>query len=72
MPLPKLIHLRLERDLVKRLDYLTVEYDLYRTDLIEMLLEVAVEKVESGEWDMDALAEEFFEEVEEGEEEEDD
>ena len=62
MAAPKLIHLRLESDLVKHLDYLTVEHDLYRTDLIEMLLEAAVEAVQEGEWDLTELVQEFFEE----------
>ena len=64
MPESKMIHIRLEADLVKRLDHLAVDYDLFRTDAIEMLLEVAVKHAESGEWDMDEMVEEFFEEEE--------
>lgn len=59
---PKMVHLRLEADLVKELDYLTVEYDLYRTDLIEMMLEIGLDEIKSGAWDMKEIVEEFFEE----------
>ena len=57
---PKMVHIRLEPDLVRNLDYLTVDYDLYRTDLIEMLLEEAYDKVTSNEWDLNKIKEEFF------------
>ena len=70
MTQPKLVHLRLEPELVKQLDFLTVEHDLYRTDLIEMLLEAALEAVESGEWDVAELAELFFEDDDEDDDEE--
>lgn len=65
---PKVIHLRLERDLVKRLDQLTVDYDLFRTDVIEMLLEEAVDMVEEGELNLEEQIENFFEKEEEEEE----
>ena len=57
---PKLIHIRIEPGLVRNLDYLTVDYDLFRTDLIEMLLEEAYERVKSGDWDLNKIKEEFF------------
>ena len=56
----KLVHIRLEADLIKQLDYLTVEHDLYRTDLIEMLLEIALEEIENGGWDLESIVEEYF------------
>ncbi len=62
---PKTIVIRLEPELVRRLDLLTIDFDLYRTDLIEMLLEEALECIDRGDWDMDELSDEYFEEEEE-------
>ena len=59
---PRPVHIRIERDLLRAIDHLCAEYDLYRTDAIEMLLEAAIDAIEEGEWDMEQIAEEFWEE----------
>jgi hypothetical protein len=71
---PRLIHLRIERDLVKRIDRVAVEHDLNRTDLIEMLLEVVMDKVDEDDpdWDIEDLVDEFFDEDDEDDEEDED
>ena len=56
------VHIRIERDLLRRIDHFCADYDLFRTDAIEMLVEVAMDKIESDEWDAEAIVAEFFEE----------
>ena len=48
----KAVNLKLDAELVKRLDHLAVDYDVFRADLIEAMLLEAVEKTETGEWDI--------------------
>ncbi len=68
MPAPKPVHIRIERDLLKRIDYLCADHDMFRTDAIEMLLEKSFEAIEDGDWDIDEIVAKYEEDEEEGEE----
>lgn len=59
----KPIIVRLDEDLVDELDQLGVEIGLSRTDTVEALLEVALERVEAKEWDIQKIARAFRREV---------
>ena len=62
MSAPSAVHIRIERDLLRRIDHMCAEFDLFRTDAIEMLLEAAMDAVDDNEWDPQELVNEFFEE----------
>ena len=61
---PKAVHIRIERELLRRIDHLCADYDLYRTDAIEMLLEAAMEAIDDNRWDPEDLVAEFYEDEE--------
>lgn len=65
MTTPRPVHIRIERELVRRIDHLCADYDLFRTDAIEMLLEAAMDAVDAEEWNVEELIEEFTEEEDE-------
>ena len=68
MATSKAVHIRIESDLLKRIDHLCADFDLFRTDAIEMLLETAMNAIENDEWDAEELVDEFFDEDEDEEE----
>ena len=50
----KVIQLRIDFELLKRLDHASVDLDLYRHELVSALLERALESLERGEWELNA------------------
>ena len=63
MDSPKAIIVRIEPELVDRIDRLGVDVGLSRTDTVEALLELAMDNVDEGKWDMQQVARQFREEV---------
>lgn len=55
------IILRLDADLVKRLDHLTVDYDLFRNELFRLVLREFLERYERKDVDIARLREQFGE-----------
>ena len=62
---PRPVHIRIEPELLRRIDHLCADFDLFRTDAIEMLIEAAMDAIDDEEWDAVALVEEFLAEEEE-------
>ena len=57
--------LRLEPELVRQIDHLTVDFDIYRTYLIELLVRKGLQEVDSGVWSLKEMIHEFLEQKEE-------
>lgn len=55
------IILRLDADLVKRLDHLTVDYDLFRNELFRLVLKDFLERYERNDVDIARLRDRFGE-----------
>ena len=65
MTTPRAVHIRIERELLRRVDHLCADYDLFRTDAIEMLIEAAMDAVDDEEWNVEEMVEEFFQKEDE-------
>ena len=71
-PKRMMVHVRLDGQLVRSLDIIAAENNLWRNSLIEILLEKMVEMVDEEVVDIDELIDEYEAEEEEEEDEDED
>ena len=58
------IRIELPPELMENLDHIIADYDLNRIELVWLLIELAVEKLENKEWSLDEFLVGYFEEGE--------